>query len=87
MESNKSKALYRTLHVHNSLTKQIEEFKTIEQGKVRWYLCGPTVYDEAHLGHAKAYMQSDTLKRIMRDYFKYDVQLVMNITDVDDKII
>ena len=50
-------------------------------------MCGPTVYDVAHIGHAKNYIQSDTLRRILRDYFKYDLQLVMNITDVDDKII
>jgi cysteinyl-tRNA synthetase len=50
-------------------------------------MCGPTVYDSAHLGHARTYLGFDILRRIMSQYFKYDVLLVMNITDVDDKII
>ena len=50
-------------------------------------MCGPTVYDYSHMGHAKTYMQSDILYRLLTDYFGYDVKLCMNITDVDDKII
>lgn len=50
-------------------------------------MCGPTVYDVSHLGHAKTYICFDTIRRLMRDYFKYDVHMVMNITDIDDKII
>jgi cysteinyl-tRNA synthetase len=50
-------------------------------------MCGPTVYDSSHMGHAKTYMQSDILRRIMTDYFGYNVKLCMNITDIDDKII
>ena len=50
-------------------------------------MCGPTVYSDSHLGHAKTYIQFDTVRRLMRDYFRYDVTLVMNITDIDDKII
>ena len=50
-------------------------------------MCGPTVYDHSHMGHAKTYMQSDILRRLMTDYFGYNVNLCMNITDVDDKII
>ena len=50
-------------------------------------MCGPTVYDMSHLGHAKTYIAFDAIKRIMRDYFKYDIYLTMNITDIDDKII
>ena len=61
MESNKSKAVYRTLHINNSLTKQKEELKPISGNTVKWYMCGPTVYDESHLGHAKTYIQSDTI--------------------------
>lgn len=87
MESNNPKGSFRTLHVNNSLTKLKEEFKPINGNKVRWYYCGPTVYDEAHLGHAKTYIQQDTIWRILRDYFKFDVEAIMNITDVDDKII
>ena len=50
-------------------------------------MCGPTVYDHSHLGHAKTYMQSDILFRILTDYFGYNVKMCMNITDIDDKII
>ena len=65
--------------------------------KVLWYSCGPTVYDVAHMGHARyvydravrfrTYLSQDIIMRILRDYFNYDVQFVMNITDIDDKII
>jgi cysteinyl-tRNA synthetase len=50
-------------------------------------MCGPTVYDHSHLGHAKTYVCSDILRRIMTDYFGYNVKMCMNITDIDDKII
>ncbi|EDV36312.1 uncharacterized protein Dana_GF12902 [Drosophila ananassae] len=52
-----------------------------------WYTCGPTVYDETHLGHASTYVKVDILQRILRDYFKINLVTAMNITDVDDKII
>uniref|UniRef100_A0A6I8NFM1 Cysteine--tRNA ligase, cytoplasmic n=1 Tax=Ornithorhynchus anatinus TaxID=9258 RepID=A0A6I8NFM1_ORNAN len=55
--------------------------------KVTWYCCGPTVYDASHMGHARSYISFDILRRVLRDYFKYDVFYCMNITDVDDKII
>lgn len=51
-----------------------------------WYVCGPTVYDDAHVGHARNYVSTDIIRRIMRDYFKFDVKFVMNVTDVDDKV-
>ena len=51
------------------------------------YVCGPTVYDAAHLGHARTYVQFDVIKRILRDLAGYNVAFFMNITDVDDKII
>ncbi|KAI9374478.1 tRNA synthetases class I (C) catalytic domain-containing protein [Aspergillus egyptiacus] len=77
------------LKVYNSLTKSKTPFVPIDpQGKnVTWYACGPTVYDDAHLGHARNYVSTDIIRRIMRDYFQFDVHFVMNITDVDDKII
>jgi cysteinyl-tRNA synthetase len=50
-------------------------------------MCGPTVYDHSHMGHAKTYVCFDIIHRIMTDYFGYDVKLCMNITDIDDKII
>lgn len=55
--------------------------------EITWYTCGPTVYDDSHMGHARTYISFDILRRIMTDYFGYNVKLVMNITDVDDKII
>ncbi|KAL3481802.1 tRNA synthetases class I (C) catalytic domain-containing protein [Aspergillus californicus] len=78
-----------SLKVYNSLTKSKSPFIPIDpQGKkVTWYACGPTVYDDAHLGHARNYVSTDIIRRIMRDYFCFDVNFVMNITDVDDKII
>ena len=51
-----------------------------------WYVCGPTVYDDAHVGHARNYVSTDIIRRIMQDYFKFDVNFVMNVTDVDDKV-
>ena len=65
-----------------------EEFKPHSgTNSVTWYMCGPTVYDHSHMGHAKTYICFDYLRRIMTDYFKYDVKLCMNVTDLDDKII
>jgi cysteinyl-tRNA synthetase len=54
---------------------------------VNWYSCGPTVYSDTHLGHARCYVVADYLRRVLRDYFRYEVNYVMNITDIDDKII
>jgi cysteinyl-tRNA synthetase len=54
---------------------------------VTWYACGPTVYEDAHLGHAKNYVSTDIIRRIMKDYFGFSVKFVMNTTDIDDKII
>ncbi|KAJ8482254.1 hypothetical protein ONZ45_g15017 [Pleurotus djamor] len=52
---------------------------------VKWYNCGPTVYDASHMGHARNYVTQDILRRIISDYFGYDVHFVMNVTDIDDK--
>lgn len=54
---------------------------------VKWYMCGPTVYDKSHMGHARTYICFDTLRKIMRDFFGYNVIMQVNITDIDDKII
>ncbi|TFY81978.1 hypothetical protein EWM64_g2039 [Hericium alpestre] len=75
------------LKVYNSLTKSKNEFVSREARHVKWYNCGPTVYDASHMGHARNYVTQDILRRIMTDYFGYDVHFVMNITDIDDKII
>jgi len=74
------------LHIYNSLTRKKEVFTPIEPGKVRMYVCGMTVYDLCHLGHARVLVVFDTVVRYMR-YTGLDVTYVRNITDVDDKII
>ena len=74
------------LKIYNSLTNQKEEFKSIEPGKVRMYVCGMTVYDLCHLGHARVLVVFDMVTRYLR-HIGYDVTYVRNITDVDDKII
>lgn len=76
-----------SLQVFNSLTRTKVDFVPIHGKQITWYTCGPTVYDSSHLGHARNYVTQDVLRRILRDYFGYDVQFVMNITDIDDKII
>ncbi|KAF7656585.1 hypothetical protein LDENG_00039360 [Lucifuga dentata] len=75
------------LQLYNSLTRTKELFVPQKGNKVTWYCCGPTVYDASHMGHARSYISFDILRRILRDYFKYDVLYCMNITDIDDKII
>uniref|UniRef100_A0A4W6CHE3 Cysteine--tRNA ligase, cytoplasmic n=1 Tax=Lates calcarifer TaxID=8187 RepID=A0A4W6CHE3_LATCA len=75
------------LVLYNSLTRAKEPFVPQKGNKVTWYCCGPTVYDASHMGHARSYISFDILRRILRDYFKYDVLYCMNITDIDDKII
>ncbi|KAH8732110.1 tRNA synthetases class I (C) catalytic domain-containing protein [Phaeosphaeriaceae sp. PMI808] len=77
------------LKVWNSLTRSKNEFVPIDsEGKlVKWYSCGPTVYDDAHLGHARNYVTIDILRRVLAGYFGYNLRFVQNITDVDDKII
>jgi cysteinyl-tRNA synthetase len=74
------------LRVYNTLTRKKEEFQTIEPGKVRMYVCGPTVYDKAHVGHAMSALVFDVIRRYLA-YRGYDITFVMNFTDVDDKII
>lgn len=76
------------LLVMNSLTETLEPFVPRSGSKaVKWYTCGPTVYDVSHMGHARAYLTFDILRRIMEDYFGYSIEYQMNITDIDDKII
>lgn len=74
------------LRIHNTLTDSVEEFKPIEHGKVRMYVCGVTVYDDIHMGHARSIIVFDAVARYLR-YMGYEVQHVTNFTDVDDKII
>ncbi|HMN28657.1 MAG TPA: cysteine--tRNA ligase [Caldilineaceae bacterium] len=75
-----------TLHLYNTLTRQKEEFHPIEPNLVRMYVCGPTVYAEAHIGHAMAAIVFDMVRRYLL-YRGYEVRFATNFTDVDDKII
>jgi cysteinyl-tRNA synthetase len=75
-----------TLRVYNTLSRQKEQFVTVRPGKVGIYLCGPTVYDKAHIGHMVGPVIFDCIKRYLT-YCGYEVDWVVNITDVDDKLI
>lgn len=74
------------MKLYNTLTRRVEEFKPLQDKKVKLFVCGPTVYDFAHIGNAKTYIQMDTLARTLRAS-GYDVFYLENITDIDDKII
>lgn len=74
------------MKIYNTLTKKKEEFVPIEKGKVRMYVCGPTVYNYIHIGNARPIIVFDTVRRYL-EYKGYEVNFVTNFTDVDDKII
>lgn len=74
------------MKIYNTLTRRKEEFQPIEEGKVRMYVCGPTVYNYIHIGNARPMIVFDTVRRYM-EYKGLDVNYVSNFTDVDDKII
>ena len=74
------------MKIFNTQTRQKEEFQTIEEGKVRLYSCGPTVYNFFHIGNARPFIIFDTLRRYL-EYRGYDVTFVQNFTDIDDKMI
>jgi cysteinyl-tRNA synthetase len=74
------------LRVYNTLTRKKEEFQTLEPGLVKMYVCGVTVYNDAHVGHAMSALVFDIIRRYL-EYRGYKVKYVMNYTDVDDKII
>ena len=75
-----------TITIYNTLSRSKEPFETLEPEKVRMYVCGPTVYDKAHVGHAMSSIVFDVIKRYL-EYRGYQVRHVMNYTDVDDKVI
>ncbi len=78
---------FQGLRLHNTLTRQKEDFVPIDAGNVRMYVCGPTVYDYAHIGNARPVIVFDVLFRLLRHLYGADhVTYVRNITDVDDKI-
>ncbi len=74
------------LKIYNTLTRQKETFEPWQEGQVKMYVCGPTVYDSAHIGHAMSYLIFDVLRRYL-EFRGYRVQYVQNFTDIDDKII
>jgi len=74
------------LRIYNTASRRKEPFETLESGKVRMYVCGPTVYDKAHVGHAMSVLVFDIIRRYL-EYCGFEVRHVMNYTDVDDKII
>jgi cysteinyl-tRNA synthetase len=76
----------KMLRVYNTLSHKKEEFQTLEPNVVKMYICGPTVYSDAHIGHAMSAIVFDVARRYL-EYRGYQVRFVMNFTDVDDKII
>eukprot|EP00983_Pelagomonas_calceolata_P100902 1158628-Pelagomonas_calceolata.AAC.2 len=78
------------LMLYNSLVDEKVPFVPAAgegSSQISWYTCGPTVYDSAHMGHARNYVSLDIARRVLEDYFQYNCLFVMNVTDVDDKII
>src|SRR3989338_4316033 len=77
-----------TLQVYNTLTNRLEAFQPLIEGKVRMYLCGPTVYDHGHLGHGRSAVAFDVIRRYLEyRYGAENVTFVTNYTDIDDKMI
>ena len=74
------------MKIYNTLSKRKEEFVPLKEGKVKMYVCGPTVYNLIHIGNARPMILFDTVRRYM-EYKGYEVNYVSNFTDVDDKII
>lgn len=74
------------IRFYNTLTKRIEEFIPLDEGKIKIYMCGPTVYDYFHIGNARSFVMIDIIRRYFI-YKGFDVKFVMNLTDIDDKII
>ncbi len=72
--------------VYNTQTHKKEEFKPIDEGKIRMYVCGPTVYDQIHIGNARTFLSFDVIRRYLM-HKGYEVTFAQNLTDVDDKII
>ena len=72
--------------IYNTQTRRKEEFVPLEEGKVRIYACGPTVYNYFHIGNARPFIVFDTLRRYL-EHKGYEVKFVQNFTDIDDKMI
>ena len=74
------------MKIYNTMTRQKEELKTIKDGEIKIYACGPTVYNFIHIGNARPFVVFDTMRKYL-EYRGYKVKFVQNFTDVDDKII
>ena len=74
------------MEIYSTLTRSKETFETMNDNRINLFVCGPTVYDDAHIGHGRTYISFDTIKRYW-EYKGYTVFYIQNITDVDDKII
>ena len=74
------------LTLYNSLTKKKEEFVPIDPSEVKFYICGPTVYDFFHIGNARTFVMADILRKYL-EYKEFKVKYLMNLTDIDDRII
>ena len=74
------------LTLYNSLTKKKEEFVPIDPSEVKFYICGPTVYDFFHIGNARTFVMADILRKYL-EYKGFKVKFLMNLTDIDDNII
>lgn len=74
------------MEVYSTLTRDKQELETINKNRINMFVCGPTVYDDAHIGHGRTYISFDTIKRYL-EHIGYSVFYIQNITDVDDKII
>ena len=85
-ESQEKKIGEEDMKIYNTLSRTKEEFKPLEEGKVKMYVCGPTVYNLIHIGNARPMIVFDTVRRYL-EYKGYEVNYVSNFTDVDDKII
>ena len=83
---NSQNQIANTIRIYNTLSKEKEPLEPVEPGRVGIYLCGPTVYDKAHIGHMVGPVIFDCIKRYL-EFSGYDVTWVVNITDVDDKLI
>jgi hypothetical protein len=76
-----------SLQTHNSVSGRKEALPLPVTRPLTWYICGPTVYDCAHLGHARTYVSFDIIHRLLTDHFRVPVSMAMGVTDIDDKII
>jgi len=74
------------MKVYNTMTRKKEEFKPMNENRIKMFVCGPTVYDKSHIGHGRTYIAFDIIARYLK-YKGYSVFYLQNITDIDDKII